>query len=128
FCDPRVVIRARTDCRVQLVVVGNVVAVQAIRTCLKIWRRINIAHAECVEIRHDLARLRKREPTIELQSVGAGWDARLLRVHGKEENVQRSTPNVQRPMKKSSRTPFDHSTFGVGCWAFGVSSTSSRAL
>jgi hypothetical protein len=30
-----------------------------------------------------------------LQSVGASWNARVLRVHGKEENVQRSTPNVQ---------------------------------
>ncbi len=78
FRDPRVVVRARADRRVQLVVIGDVVAVQAVRARLKIRRRINIAHAQRMQIRHDLARLGKCEPAIELQSVGAGWDAEML--------------------------------------------------
>ena len=38
--------------------VGDVVAVQAIRVCLKIRRRIRIAYAEGMQIRNNLARLK----------------------------------------------------------------------
>ena len=64
--DPGVIIRPRTDRRVQLVVISDVVAVQALRAGLKIGRRVYIAHSQRVQIRDDLARLRKREPPIEL--------------------------------------------------------------
>ncbi len=51
--DPGVVFLARTDRGVQLVVIGDVVAVQALRARLKIGRRIAVADAELVQIRHD---------------------------------------------------------------------------
>src|ERR1041385_6952537 len=58
--------------------IGDVVPVQAVGARLKIRRRINIAYSQRVEIRYDLARLPKCEPAIELQSVGAGWNAEML--------------------------------------------------
>ena len=64
--DPRVIICPRTDRRVQLVMISDVIAVQALGAGLKIGRRVNIAHSQRVQIRDDLARLRKREPPIEL--------------------------------------------------------------
>src|SRR5207245_5024516 len=69
---------ARTNCGVEFIMVGNVVAMQALRACLKIGRRISIGHAQGLQIRHDLARLGKREPAIELQSVGRTGNARML--------------------------------------------------
>src|SRR6185437_14488338 len=54
--------------------VGDVVAVQTVRVRLKIRRCINVADSQRVEVRDNLPCLRKSEPAIELQSVGAGWD------------------------------------------------------
>src|SRR5262245_25885644 len=107
---PGIIIRARTDHRIQLVVISDVVAVQALGAGLKIRRRIYIAYSERVQIRDSFARLRKREPPIELQPVGAGGNARMPCFHGGEANVQRPTPNVQRRMKESA------DTFGVLHW------------
>ena len=58
--------------------IGDVVSVQAFRARLKIWRRINISHSQRIEIRHDLVRLGKREPAIELKPIGAGGDTWML--------------------------------------------------
>ena len=54
--DPRIVFLARADRRIQLVVIGDVVAVQAFRARLKIGRRITVADPERMQIRHDVAR------------------------------------------------------------------------
>src|SRR5215472_6763173 len=94
--------------------IGDVVPMQAVRTRLKIWRRINIAHSQRIEIRHDRARLGKREPAIELQPIGASGDAWVLLFHSKKQtsNAQRRTSNTE----IQSLT----STLGVRRWAFGV--------
>ncbi len=78
FGDPGIVLRARTDRGVQLVVIGDVVTVQAFRARLKIGRRVAIADSERMQIRHDLARLRKGELPVELQPVGRGGNARAV--------------------------------------------------
>src|SRR6185437_13446153 len=54
--------------------VGDVVAVQTVRVRLKIRRCIHVADSQRVEVRDNFPCLRKSEPAIELQSVGAGWD------------------------------------------------------
>jgi hypothetical protein len=59
-------------------VVSDIIAVEAVRACLKVRRRINVAHSELAQIRDDLARLRKREPPIELQPVGGRGDSRVM--------------------------------------------------
>jgi hypothetical protein len=46
--------------------ISDVVTVQALRAGLKIGRRVYIAYTQLVQIRDDLARLRKRKPPIEL--------------------------------------------------------------
>jgi hypothetical protein len=79
--DPRIVIGPGTDRGIELVVIGNVVTVQAVRARLEIRRRVAIADAERVEIRHDLPRLGKRELPVELQPVSRSGDARMLRSH-----------------------------------------------
>ena len=89
--DPRVVFRARTDRGIQLVVIGDVVAVQAFGARLKIRRRITIADPERVQIRHDLARLRKGELPVELQPVGRAGNARMYLLSGSK----RPTSNEQ---------------------------------
>ena len=81
LCNPRVIILARTDRRIEHVVVGDVVTVQAVRARLKIRRCVDVTDSECFEVWNDLACLRKSEPAIELQSVGAGWNAWLRRCH-----------------------------------------------
>ena len=88
FRNPRVVLLLRTDCLVEFVVIGNVVAVQTVRAGLKIGRRINVAHAERAQIRNDLARLREGEPAVELQPVGAGRNSWMLRFHHKRKPRQ----------------------------------------
>jgi hypothetical protein len=89
--DPGIVVGAGTDGRVQLVVIGNVVTVQALRARLEIGRRITIADPERIEIRHDLPGLLKGELPIELQPVSRRWNAGMLLVHGK-----RRTGNLNR--------------------------------
>ena len=81
--DPGVVFLARADRGIQLVVIGDVVAVQAFRARLEVGRRIAIADPERVQIRHDLARLREGELPVELQPVGRGGNARVRRAHGR---------------------------------------------
>ena len=77
FGDPGVVLLARADRGIQLVVIGDVVAVEAFRPRLEIWRRIAIADPERVQIRHDFARLGKGELPVELQPVGRSGNARM---------------------------------------------------
>ena len=74
--DPGVVFLARADGGVQLVVIGDVVTVQALRARLEIGRRIAIADAKRVKIRNNLPRLRKGELPVELQPVGGSGNAR----------------------------------------------------
>ena len=76
--NPRVVLFTGTDRRVEFVMIGNVVTVQALCARLKIRRGVSVAHTERVQIRHDLARLRKSEPAVELQPVGTSRDARMV--------------------------------------------------
>ena len=78
FGDPGVVFFARTDGGIELVVIGDVVAVQAFRARLEIRRGISIADPSACKIRHDFPRLGKSEVPIELQPVGRGRDARVL--------------------------------------------------
>src|SRR5947208_7742381 len=77
--------------------VGNVIAVQALRARLKIGRCVNIAHPERSQIRHNLDRLRKCERLIELQSIGAGWNTRMIFFHRRKQtsDAQRPTSNAQ---------------------------------
>src|SRR5207247_3460765 len=81
FHDPGVVFLLRTDRRIELVVIGNVVTVQTVRPGLKIRRRVNVTDTESAQIRYDLARLREGEPPVELQPVGAGRNSRMLCFH-----------------------------------------------
>ena len=80
--DPRIVIRARADRGIKLVVIGDVVAVQAFRARLEIGRRVTIRHSELMQIRNDLARLLKGELPIELEPIGRNRNARIIVAHG----------------------------------------------
>ena len=60
FGDPGIVFLARTDRGIELVVIGDVVAVQTFGARLEIRRGVSIADPERVQIRHDFARLRER--------------------------------------------------------------------
>ena len=78
--------------------VGDVVAVQAFRACLEIRRRISISHAQRMQIWHDLTRLSKGEPAIELQSVGRTGNSRcfILSSQSKISIAARSCAGTQR--------------------------------
>ena len=76
--DPGIVLLTRPDRGVQLVVIGDVVTVEAFRARLEIGRCIAIADAERIQIRHNFPRLCKGELPVELQPVGRGGDARML--------------------------------------------------
>ena len=84
FRDPGVVLLPGANRRVEFVVIGNVVAVQTVRSGLKIGRRISITDTQRVQIGHDLARLGKSEPAVELQPVGRARDARMFDSHARE--------------------------------------------
>src|SRR5580693_7324636 len=84
LCDPGVVFFAGTDRCVQLIVIGNVVSVHALGAGLEIGRGIDIADTECAEVGNDFARPREREPSIELQSIGANRNTRMFSFHSKE--------------------------------------------
>src|SRR4029453_7693193 len=77
FGDPSVVILARTDRVIQLVVIGNFVAMEALRPRLKIWRGITVADPERVKVGHESARLGKGELAVELKSVSRSGNARM---------------------------------------------------
>src|SRR5438105_4057885 len=89
--DPRLIILARPDRSVELIVVGDVVAVHAVWARLKIWRCIHVTDSQCVKIGDDLACLRKSEPTIELQSVGAGWNPCHVE---RSRDISQSSPSM----------------------------------
>ena len=78
FRNPRVVRFAGTDCRVEFVMIRNVVTVETFGARLKIRRCVSITHTERVQIRNNLARLRKSEPAVELQPIGASRNARMV--------------------------------------------------
>ena len=78
--DPGIVLLARPDRGIQLVVIGDVVTVQAFRARLEIGRRIAIADPERIQVRHDFPRLGKGELPVELQPVGRGRNARVFHV------------------------------------------------
>jgi hypothetical protein len=88
--DPSIVFGARTNSGIQLVVIGNVVAVQTLRARLEIRRRVTVADPERVEIRHDLARVGESELPVELQPVSRTRNPRvLLRAHEGGGNLDR---------------------------------------
>ena len=64
--------------------VRNVVAVQALGPGLKIGRGVAVTNPESIQVRDRLPRLTKGELPIELQSVGRGRNARVLRSHGRK--------------------------------------------
>ena len=82
FRDPGIVFFARTDRGIELVVIGNVVAVQTFRPRLEIRRRITIGDPERVQIGHDFARLREGELAVELEPISGAGNARLRVVTG----------------------------------------------
>ena len=59
-------------------VIGNVVAVETLGARLKVGRGVAIADSEVVQIRHDGARIVKRERAVELQPVARSGDARAV--------------------------------------------------
>ncbi len=81
LCYPGVVIRPCANGRVQPAVIADVVAMETLRARGEVRRRVNIAHPQGVQIGHDPARLRKHKPPIELQPIGAGGNARRMRLH-----------------------------------------------
>ena len=105
---PSVIIRARTNRRIQFIMVGNVVPVQTLRAGLKIGRGVNIAYAHSVQIRHDLMRLGKREPPIKLESVRAGRNARVLAHHSAISSHSERSRGI--PVRNLTVTPRDPST------------------
>ena len=82
--DPGIVLLARTDRGVQLVVIGDVVTMQAFRARLEIGRRIAITDTERIQIRHNFPRPRKGELPVKLQPVGRGGNTRMLRCHAEQ--------------------------------------------
>src|SRR5215469_5629832 len=80
FRNPGIIIGTRTDRCIQLIMIGNVIAVQAFRARLKIRRSVDVGYAERVQIRDDGACLVESEPAIELQPVCADWNAWLCRL------------------------------------------------
>ncbi len=76
--DPRIVLLARTDRRVEFIMIANFVAVQTLRPRLKIRRGIGVAHTERVQVRDDFACLRESKLPVKLQPVSATGDARML--------------------------------------------------
>src|SRR5450759_3755246 len=94
--------------------IRDIVAMQAIWASLKIRRCIGISNSQRVQVGHDLAGVRKSEPAIELQPVGASGNARVLLFHSRKQtsNAQRLTSNTEIQSLISR--------FSVRCWAFGV--------
>src|SRR5207247_11422763 len=81
--------------------IRDVVAVQTIRTRLKIRRCVRISRAQRVQIGHDGACLRKSEPAIELQPVGGDWNTRpLLFGHIMSSRVETPISNDEIRMTK----------------------------
>ena len=81
FRDPSVIIFARPDRDVELVVIGDVVSVQALGAGLEIGRCVGMTDSELIKIRHKLARLPEGEVLIELQAVGSDWNSWMLGFH-----------------------------------------------
>ena len=50
--------------------IRNVIAVRAPALRSKQWRRIQVAHAQCVEVRRQLSSVLKGEGALQLQAVG----------------------------------------------------------
>src|SRR3954451_21441563 len=112
--------------------IGNIVAVRTARAGLEKRRRVGVTDAELIEITDQLPRLSERKIPIELQSVGAAGDARMLFVH-KVRNVQRLTARTQRPMAKRTGEVCRGKLAVNGLsksnvWELAVASTFSRAL
>ncbi len=80
--------------------IGDVVAMQALGAGLKIRRGIYIAYSERVQIRDSFTRLRKREPPIELQPVGARGNARVFARHDAISCHSERSRGIQRRNRK----------------------------
>ena len=89
--DPGLMLFARGDRRVELVMVGDVVAVQAVRARLKIRRCIHVTDSQRIEVWDNLACLRKGKPAIELQPIGAGWDPCHV---GRSRDISQCSPSM----------------------------------
>jgi len=64
-----------------LVVIGDVVSVQAFGAGLEIGRCVGMTDPELGKIRHNLARVPEAEVLIELQAVGCDWNSWMLGFH-----------------------------------------------
>ncbi len=93
---------ARPDLGIELVVVVDVVSMHAAGRRLEQRRRIHMADAQIVEIRHHLTRLLEGEVLIELEAVGRCGDA-WSRVYHESDFSSRSSGPVK-------------STLFVGAW------------
>ena len=80
--DPCIVIRARADRGIELVVIGDVVTVQAFRARLKVGRRVTVRHSELMQIRNDLAGVLEGKLPIELESICRNRDTQIIVAHG----------------------------------------------
>ena len=81
FRDPGVIIFTRSHCDIELVVIGDVVPVHALRAGLEIGRGVGMTDPELIKIRHNFARLPEGEVLVELQAVGRHWDAGMTCLH-----------------------------------------------
>src|SRR5690242_14970299 len=81
FRDPGVIIFACPDRGVELVVIGDVVPVQALGAGLEIGRSVGMTDPELIKIRHNFARLPEGEVLVELQAVGRDWNSWMLGFH-----------------------------------------------
>ena len=73
--DELIKILARADGGIQLIVIADVVAMQAVRARAEKGRRIDVADPEIAQVRHEVARLAEGEVLVELQAIGRRRDA-----------------------------------------------------
>src|SRR5690242_21540417 len=81
FRDPGVIIFACPDRGVELVVIGDVVSVQALGARLEIRRCVGMTDPELVKIRHNFSRLLEGEVLAELQAIGRDWNSWMRGFH-----------------------------------------------
>src|ERR1700722_18682838 len=101
--DHRREIILRPEFRIQLVVVGDVVAVDAARTRLEDRREVDVADAELREVRRDGGRVTEPKAGMQLQTIG-----RARSIHS-ESNPQRTVQGAKEapasPQSQNERTP-----------------------
>src|SRR5436190_7496177 len=89
FRDPGVIIFTRSHCDIELVVIGDVVPVHALRAGLEIGRCVGMTDPELIKIRYNFARLPEGEVPVELQAVGRDWNFGMLGFHNVPRHPER---------------------------------------